>query len=288
MAEKKAGRDGKLLGYDPETGLVVTLRTVRFGPYVQLGEGTNEEKPKRTDIPRGVNANTIELQYALKLLSLPREVGLHPETGKPVTAGLNYFRHNGPFIEHEGTYVDLPGVEEVFEIGINRAVALLAEKGKRLDAAPTVLMDLGEHPEQGGKVQVLSGHRGPYVKHGDINATLPRGQDPAALTLEEAVSLIADTPSPGPRREGEMIREIREKAGLTADELGKRVGASSMTVRRWEDGMLLSIKDVKRIARALGCSSEDIPGFDLEREETIETTEEQNTVASTWSWTGTY
>jgi DNA topoisomerase-1 len=195
--------DGKLLGHDPETGLPVTLRTGRFGPYVQLGDGSKEEKPKRASIPKGVDANAVELAYALKLLSLPREVGLHPETGKPITAGLGRY---GPFILHDGTYANLPAVEEVFDVGINRAVALLAEKkagggkGRFQRAAPTVLKDLGEHPSEGGKVQVLSGRYGPYVKHGDVNATLPRGKEPAALTMDEAVLLIAERAAKGPSK----------------------------------------------------------------------------------------
>ena len=195
--------DGKLLGYDPETGLAVTLRTGRFGPYVQLGGASTDEKPKRASIPRGVDANTVELEYALKMLSLPREVGLHPETGKPIITGLGRY---GPFILHEGSYASLPTVEEAFDIGINRAVALLAEKkagggkGRFQRAAPTVLKDLGEHPEQGGAVQVLSGRYGPYVKHGDINATLPRGKEPTALTMNEAVQLIAERIAKGPAK----------------------------------------------------------------------------------------
>ncbi len=195
--------DGKLLGYDPDTGLAVSLRTGRFGPYVQLGEGSKDEKPKRASIPKGVDANAVELDYALKLLSLPREVGLHPETGTPITAGLGRY---GPFILHDGTYANLPTVDEVFDIGINRAVALLAEKkagggrSRFQRAAPTVLKDLGEHPTEGGKVQVLSGRYGPYVKHGDVNATLPRNKEPAALTMDEAVQLIAERRAKGPSR----------------------------------------------------------------------------------------
>jgi len=195
--------DGKLLGTDPETGMPVTLRTGRFGPYVQLGDGTKEEKPKRASIPKGVDANTVELPYALKLLSLPREIGLHPETSKPITAGLGRY---GPFILHDGTYANLPTVEEVFDVGINRAVALLAEKkagggkGRFQRAAPTVLKELGDHPSEGGKVQVLSGRYGPYVKHGDVNATLPRGREPADLTMEQAVELIAERAAKGPSK----------------------------------------------------------------------------------------
>ena len=219
--------DGKLLGYDPETGLAVTLRTGRFGPYVQLGGASTDEKPKRASIPRGLDANTVELEYALKLLSLPREVGLHPETGKPIITGLGRY---GPFILHEGTYTGLPTVEEAFDIGINRAVALLAEKtaggGKgRFQRTPTVLKDLGEHPEQGGAVQVLSGRYGPYVKHGNINATLPKGKEPAALTMNEAVQLIAERIAKGPSKSkykrGKSAKPAARTQPRAADETAK-------------------------------------------------------------------
>ena len=194
--------DGKLLGHDPETGLAVTLRTGRFGPYVQLGEGTKEDKPKRSSIPKGVDANAVDLDYALKLLSLPRPIGDHPETGKPITASLGRY---GPFILHDGTYANLPSVEEVFSVGINRAVVLLAEKkagakSRFQRAAATVLKELGDHPSEGGKVQVLSGRYGPYVKHGAVNATLPRGREPEALTMDEAVQLIAERAAKGPSK----------------------------------------------------------------------------------------
>ena len=130
-------------------------------------------------MPKGIDAATLDLEHALQLLSLPREVGLHPETGKPITAGLGRY---GPFILHDGTYANLRRVEEVFSVGINRAVVLLAEKkagggkGRFQRAAPTVLKELGEHPSEGGKVQVLSGRYGPYVKHGEVNATLPQAR----------------------------------------------------------------------------------------------------------------
>ncbi|MDX2201867.1 MAG: type I DNA topoisomerase [Hyphomicrobiaceae bacterium] len=195
--------DGKLLGHDPETGLPVTLRTGRFGPYVQLGEGAKDEKPKRSSVPRGVDANTLTLERALQLLSLPRQVGMHPETNTPIVANLGRF---GPFILHDGTYVNLPGAEEVFTIGLNHAVVLLAEKragggkGRFQRTAPTVLKELGEHPAEGGKVQVLSGKYGPYVKHGDTNATLPKSKDPAGLTMDEAVALIAERVAKGPSK----------------------------------------------------------------------------------------
>jgi DNA topoisomerase-1 len=209
-----ANPDGKLLGYDPDTGLAVTLRTGRFGPYVQLGEGSKDEKPKRSSVPRGIDSNTLDLEKALQLLSLPREVGKHPETGTPITAGLGRY---GPFILHDGTYANLPSVEEVFSIGINRAVVLLAEKragggkGRFQRAAPTVLKELGDHPSEGGKVQILSGRYGPYVKHGDVNATLPRGKEPTALTMDEAVVLIAERVAKGPSKKKGRAKAAKPK-----------------------------------------------------------------------------
>jgi len=209
--------DGKLLGYDPDTGLAVTLRTGRFGPYLQLGEAIEDEKPKRASVPKGVDPASVDLEHALKLLSLPREVGLHPETGKPITAGLGRY---GPFVLHDGMYANLESVEDVFTVGVNRAVALLAEKaagGKSRfqRAKPTVLKDLGEHPE-GGKIEVLSGRYGPYVKHGKINATIPNGKDPAAISMEEAIELIAARAAKGGKKPAKKAASAKTAAKKTS------------------------------------------------------------------------
>ena len=188
--EKASLAEGKLLGTDPGTGLDVMLRTGRFGPYVQLGEQDGGEKPKRASIPRGTDPDSLDLERALSLLALPREVGLHPETGKPIVAGFGRY---GPYVQHDGKYASLSSPEEVFEVGLNRAVSLLAEKAasSRTRRGPNVIKELGEHPELGGKVQVLTGRYGPYVKHGKVNATLPKDREPEQVTLEEAVELIA-------------------------------------------------------------------------------------------------
>lgn len=191
--------DGKILGYDDD-GLAVTLRTGRFGPYIQLGDAEGNEKPKRASIPRGVDAATIDFERAMQLLSLPREVGMHPETNTPVTAGLGRY---GPFVLHDGTYANLESVEDVFSIGLNRAVTVLADKragrgkGGFTRGAPTVLADIGEHPTEGGKIQVLDGRYGPYVKHEKTNATVPKSQDPAKLTIEDALKLIEERKAKG-------------------------------------------------------------------------------------------
>ena len=188
------GDGTRLLGQDPQTGLDVTLRSGRFGPYVQLGEQGEDKqvKPKRSSIPRGWDTATLDLDQALALLALPREVGLHPETGKPITAGIGRY---GPFVQHDGTFANLDSVEEVFSVGLNRAVTLIAEKlaggGRRGGrAAPKALKTLGDHPE-GGAVTVRDGRYGAYVNHGKVNATLPKDVDPQLVTLEQALELIA-------------------------------------------------------------------------------------------------
>lgn len=204
--EKAPPAEAKVLGTDPETGLEVTLRTGRFGPYVQLGEGNGKEKPKRASIPKGADPDSLELSHALALLALPREVGAHPETGKPIVAGFGRY---GPYVQHDGKYASLSSPEEVFEVGLNRAVSLLAEKAaNHRPRGASVIKEIGEHPELGGKVQVLSGRYGPYVKHGKVNATLPKDIEPEQTTLEQAVELIAARSAKGP---GKKPRALSSK-----------------------------------------------------------------------------
>ncbi len=188
--------DGTVLGTDPETGQNVTRRIGRFGPYLQLGEAVEGgEKPKRASIPRGTNATNIDLEQALKLLSLPREVGLHPETKTPIVANFGRF---GPFILHDGTYANLKDPDDVYTVGLNRAVDLLAEKrarGPSNRSRPGALRDLGEHPDGGGKIEVMGGRYGAYVKFGKINATIPKDIKPEDITAAQAVALIAERAS---------------------------------------------------------------------------------------------
>lgn len=192
LAADASGVSGvKVLGTDPETGKEVTLRGGRFGPYVQLGSnGDGEEKPKRAGLPKDVEPEAVDLDYALALLSLPREVGKHPETGEPIIAGIGRF---GSYVKHQSNYASLEAGDDVLNIGLNRAVTLLAEKAARgprgRRGAPAGKL-LGEHPELGGPVTQHEGRYGPYVKHGKINATIPSTSDPANISLEEAVELI--------------------------------------------------------------------------------------------------
>jgi DNA topoisomerase I len=181
----------KVLGQDPDTGLEVTLRSGRFGPYVQLGEQTNGEKPKRTPLPKGVSPDDVDLERAIALLGLPREVGAHPETGEPIVAGLGRY---GPYVQHGKTYASLEPGDDVLNIGLNRAVTLIAEKqskggrGRRFGADPG--RALGEHPVKGGAILAKHGRYGPYVSHNGVNATLPPDKTPETVQLEDAVALI--------------------------------------------------------------------------------------------------
>ncbi|HET6389954.1 type I DNA topoisomerase [Hyphomicrobium sp.] len=224
--------DGKILGYNDD-GVAVTLRTGRFGPYIQLGEAAGDEKPKRSSIPKGIDAATLDFEKAMQLLSLPREVGQHPTEGGVITAGLGRF---GPFIVHENgdvkTYVNVESVEDVLTIGLNRAVTLIAEKraggGKSRfqRSAPKVLKDLGAHPSEGGPVQVLEGRYGPYVTHNKVNATVPRGKDPASLMMDEAVALIAERIANGGGKKSKG-RAAKPKAAAKAPKAAKPAKAAA-------------------------------------------------------------
>ncbi|MFD1941897.1 type I DNA topoisomerase [Paradevosia shaoguanensis] len=182
---ENAPSDG-ILGTDPESGDNVYLKSGRFGPYVQLGD---EKEAKRSSLPKGWTPDSMTLDRALQLLSLPRLVGAHPETGLPITAGLGRY---GPFILHDGKYANLPDFEEVFTVGQNRAVDLLAAKAaggfKRGGATPAAIKTF-EH--DGGPITVRSGRYGPYVNQGKINATIPKDAKPEDVTLEQALALLA-------------------------------------------------------------------------------------------------
>ena len=218
--------EGIELGVHPDTGEKVTRRQGRFGPYLQLGEvpGGSKEKPKRASIPRGFDPVDIDLETALKFLSLPREIGLHPETQTPIVANFGRF---GPFILHDGTYVNLESAEEVFTIGINRAVDMLAAKktkgfGPRGRAA--ALKDLGAHPDGTGNVQVFNGKYGAYVKHGKINATLPKDKTPETVTLDEAVALVAEREAKGPGKKS--ARKVAAKKTPAKKAVAKKTPAN--------------------------------------------------------------
>jgi DNA topoisomerase I len=216
----------KLLGTDPVSGMDVTLRGGRFGPYVQLGEGKDGEKPKRAGLPKNTELDTVDLDFALGLLSLPREVGKHPESGEPILAGIGRF---GSYVKHQTMYANLEDGDDILHIGINRAVTLLAEKAARgprgRRGAPSGRL-LGEHPELGGPVTQHDGRYGPYVKHGKVNATLPSTSDPGTIALEEAVELLKA------RAEKQGIKQAKTKGPkkATVKKKAKAAGAAEPAI----------------------------------------------------------
>jgi DNA topoisomerase-1 len=187
--EDGAGADTgpEVLGQDPGTGQDVTRRSGRFGPYIQLGDGKDA---KRASIPKDVPE--LDLDWALKLLSLPREIGPHPESGKPITASIGRY---GPYLAHDGKYARLQSTGEVFETGMNAAVAKLADAAKgggrpQRGGAREPLRVVGTHPESGADIKLMDGRYGAYVTDGTTNATLPKATAPESLTLEQAVELL--------------------------------------------------------------------------------------------------
>jgi DNA topoisomerase-1 len=209
--EEAAESGDRELGVDPETGHAVWLKIGRFGPYVEDSGG---EKPKRASLPKGWPPASVDLEKALRLLKLPREVGAHPEDGGMILAGIGRY---GPYVQHNGTYANLESPEEVFDVGLNRAVAVLAEKraggGRPGRTQGTALKELGVHPTDGKPVRVLAGRFGPYIKHGETNANVPKGGDPQALTLEEALALLAEREAKGG---GSKKKPVKAKAAPKA------------------------------------------------------------------------
>ena len=207
--------DGEL-GKHPETGEPVTRKTGRFGPYVEMGSG---KEAKRSSIPKDIGE--LDLDWAVKLLSLPRTVGNHPESGEPITASLGRY---GPYLAHQGKYAKLRSTAEIFETGMNSAVAKLAEaangggRGARTAAEP--LKTFGPHPESGGEMKLMSGRYGPYVTDGTTNATLPRDKQPETLTAEEAVTLISEKAAKGPAK-----KSARKKAPAKKKAAPKKAAA---------------------------------------------------------------
>jgi DNA topoisomerase-1 len=215
-AEDGLSADGRVLGQDA-AGNDITLRAGRFGPYVQRGEATEANpKPDRSSLPKGWAPDSLTLERALELLSLPRPIGAHPDDGAVVEAGIGRY---GPYVKHNSTYANLPDVEEVFTIGMNRAVEVLAQKasrGRGATAAAAPLKTLGDHPD-GGEIQVMPGRYGPYVKWEKVNATLPKDVAPEDVTLELALELItAKAGAKGGRKKAAAKAPARKAASAAA------------------------------------------------------------------------
>jgi DNA topoisomerase-1 len=246
------GREASVLGTDPGTGLEVHLRDGPYGPYVQLGNGAEaggdggaaggkrgkakdegakkdrdakKARPKRVSIPRGRDPASVDLDYALQLLSLPRTVGTDPGTGKNVTAGLGRY---GPYVERGGVYRNLRDPERVFTVTMEEALDLLAQ-----ESGPAVLKDFGAHPNTGKPLRILEGRYGPYVTDGEVNASLRKGSDPDATTLEEALGLLAEAAARGKGKRRGARGMGRGKGGATGGRKGaNKGGAKRGTAKR--------------------------------------------------------
>ena len=187
----------EVMGTDPASGAEVSKRSGRFGPYVQMGDG---KEAKRASIPKDIPGEDFGLEWALKLLSLPRTIGDHPESGKPITASIGRY---GPYLAHDGKYARLTSTGEVFETGMNAAVVKLAEaaaNGGRARGSREPLKVLGAHPRTELEIKLMEGRYGAYVTDGTTNATLPKTVAPDALTLEEAAQLIDARAAAGPAK----------------------------------------------------------------------------------------
>jgi DNA topoisomerase-1 len=188
-----------------ELGEGILLKSGRFGPYVERGE-------KRASIPKDVPLEDVSTEVAERLLSLPREIGAHPETGKPITASIGRY---GPYLAHDGKYAKLGSTAEVFETGMNAAVSKLADAasggGRRQGASREPIAVLGKHPASGGDIKVMAGRYGPYVTDGSTNATLPKGAKPEDVTLDEAVRLIDERAAKGPAKKGRKTGRKKAK-----------------------------------------------------------------------------
>jgi DNA topoisomerase-1 len=226
--EDQAESGDRELGIDPETGKPVWLKVGRFGPYV---EEATDDKPKRSSLPKGWEPAALDLEKALRLLSLPRTVGAHPDDGEPILAGLGRY---GPYVQHGKTYASVDGIDEVFDVGLNRAVTLIAEKracgGRPQRGQAAALKDLGAHPETGDPVKVLAGRFGPYIASGGVNANVPKGTEPADVTMEQAVAILAERAAKGG---GKKPARTKAKAAPKVKAAGKpKAAAKSKTAAK--------------------------------------------------------
>jgi DNA topoisomerase-1 len=227
------------LGADPATGLTVYVANGRFGPYVQLGEtpekpakGVKAEKPKRASLPKGMKEDEVDLATALRLLSLPRELGRDAESGEPIFASVGRF---GPYIRRGDEFRSLAPEDDVYTVGLERAQALLAEPKqprRRQSAAKTVLRELGNREDSGAAVKLFEGRYGPYVSDGQTNASLPKGTDPASIGLHEAVQLLEARAAAGPRKKGGRGRAAGQATSATKSRAKKSASAGTSRARR--------------------------------------------------------
>ena len=249
-----------VLGMDPASGKPVMMLQGRFGPYVQLGEAAegSKEKPKRASLPKGLNPADLSLEFALKLLSLPRTLGLHPDTGKEIQASVGRF---GPFVVHEGDFRSLAKQDDVYTVDLARAVELLSQPkgGRGQRAAVEPLKTVGAHPKDGEPILLFEGRYGPYVKHGGVNASLPKGVGPDELTVEQAVTLLAERAAAGPpaKKGARRGAPARKTAGKTATKTAAKSASkpAAKSARAAETGRKAAASKTVKSARSAAAKS---------------------------------
>ncbi len=249
-SEEPAEVKERVLGVDPDTREEIRLKRGPYGPYVQRGQG---EGAKRSSLPPNLSPEQLDLETARQLLALPRELGRHPETGQPIEAGINRY---GPYIKHD-RFVRLGPEDDVLSIGMNRAMALLEDAGRKARPAPAVLKELGPHPKDKKPIVLYRGRFGPYLKHGRQNVTLPKRRDPDSLTLEEGVQLLQEKAAKAKgkatgaarkaheqghrpvRQSGRQGRRPRDRSprGAAAGRFSRSKGLRGRTTRRPPKGM---------------------------------------------------
>jgi DNA topoisomerase I len=250
-SEAEATAPETALGTDPGTGLAVTLKKGPYGHYVQLGEGNGEFKPKRVSLPRSLKPAEIDLETALRLLALPRELGRHPETGEAIVAGIGRF---GAYIKHGTTFKSLGADDDVLTIGLNRAVVLLAEPSSGQRRGPQLVREIGAHPE-GGTVGLYRGRYGPYVSHDGIFASLPRNANPDTFSLAEALPLLAAQRDKGKKRGRKTAKPVSRKAAPTRAAKNGATPEHATTVIKKKTATAKKTTATKKIATAKTSSS---------------------------------
>ena len=225
--EGEDGADDGILGQHPETGEDIHRKTGRFGPYVQMGD---DKELKRASIPKDLD--DFDLDWAVKLLDLPRIVGAHPDTGLEIEANIGRY---GPYLRHDGKYGKLTNTREVFEVGMNRAVDLLAQaanRGGATRAAAEPIATLGAHPVSGGEIKVMPGRYGPYVTDGTTNATISRDDKPEDVTLEAAIALIDARIAKGPSTKGKAKKKAAPKKAAAKKAAPKKTAAKKAPAKK--------------------------------------------------------
>ena len=223
-----AGSDPVTIGTDVDTGKDILLMNGPYGPYLQLGlavEG-DKKKPKRVSVPKEISLTDMSLETATMVLSLPRDLGLHPETNKKIVANIGRF---GPYVNHDAKFKSIPKTESVFTIDLDGAVALLAQA----HTGPAPLCSLGNHPTEDGQIEVYAGRYGPYVQHGKLRATLPKSVEPEALTLEEALELLnAKAAKEAPAKKTAVRKTVVKKASAKVADSGTKTVVKKVSVKK--------------------------------------------------------